>query len=110
MNRYKSLLQNYIIQICCVPAALTGALRVHLFTQWAALAGGTLACHAHLPSLSACPLSANAAGVTARQDALNPCQSTAQVLQFSIETYIMNAAIEGLERSVWTWSQTRRAN
>lgn len=66
-----------IFFICCLPAALTGAFGVHLFTQWTALAGGTIARHAHLPSLSASALSTNAAGVTARQDALNPCQSTA---------------------------------
>lgn len=102
--------EKCVIGICCVPAAQTGILGAHLFTQWAALTGGTLARHAHLPSLSAGPLSTNAAGVTAWQDALSPCQSTAQVLQFSIETYVMNAAIEGLEWSVWTRSQACLSN
>lgn len=47
------------------PVVLTGVLGGGLFTQWAAVAGGTLAGHACLSSLSAGPVSTNAAGVTA---------------------------------------------
>jgi len=94
----------------CVPAALTGFLGGHRFTQWAAVADGTLAGHACLSSLSAGPLSTNAAGVTARQDALQPSQSTAEVLEFPVEPYIMNTAIKGLEWTVWTRSQAYRVN
>lgn len=94
----------------CVPAALTGALGGHLFTQWAAVAGGTLAGHACLSSLSAGPLSANAAGVTARQDTLQPCQSTAEVLEFPVEPYVMNTAVKGLEWTVRTRAQAYRVN
>lgn len=87
------------------PAALTGALGGGLFTQWAAVAAGTLAGHACLSSLSAGPVSTDAAGVTARQDALHPCQPTAEVLELPVEPYVMNAAVKGLEGTVWTRSQ-----
>lgn len=94
----------------CVPAALTGALGGHLFTQWAVVAGGTLAGHPCLSSLSAGPLNTNGTGVTARQDAINPCRSTAEVLGFPIEPYVMNTAVKGLEWTVWTRSQACRVN